>query len=141
MSASTRSGVPSPSDARQHRRRPTPCEDERRGDLLVMQRADLLERVRERIVADVVQQRGDLRDDALLDRDPAQLAALIEERERGAREVIGAERVLEARVRGAGIDEIREAELPDVSQALKNRRVDELQGERVDTNVVPERVA
>ena len=57
MSASTRSGVPSPSDAVSIS--PTRPGGRVAGDLLVVRRADLFERVRERIVADVVQQRGD----------------------------------------------------------------------------------
>ena len=55
--------------------------------------------------------------------------------------MIRAERVLEARVRGAGIDEVREPELPHVAQPLEHGRVDELERQRVDTDVVPERVA
>jgi len=54
--------------------------------------------------------------------------------------MVRAERVLEARVGGAGVDEVREPELPHVSQPLENGRVDELQGQRVDTNVVPQRI-
>jgi hypothetical protein len=55
--------------------------------------------------------------------------------------MIGAEGVLEARVACAGIDEIRETQLPDVAQSLECRRVDELQRNAVDTDVVPERIA
>ena len=92
----------------------------------MVKRADLLERVRERVMSDVVQQRRGLRDCAFLERDARQLTALVEQRHRQASQVIGTERVLEARVRRARVDEIREPELPNVSQALKNRRVDEL---------------
>jgi len=49
--------------------------------------------------------------------------------------------MLEARVRGAGIDEEGETELADVAESLKGRRVDQLEGERVETDVVPEWVA
>jgi hypothetical protein len=52
--------------------------------------------------------------------------------------MVGAEGVLEARVSGARVDEIRQPELPNVSESLKNGRVDELQGERGDPAVVPE---
>jgi hypothetical protein len=41
----------------------------------------------------------------------------------------------------AGIDEIRPAQLTDVSEALKNFRVGELESQLVDTNVIPDRVA
>ena len=66
---------------------------------------------------------------------------LLEQRERAPGEVVRAERVLEARMRGAGIDEKREAELANVAQPLERRRIDQLEGERIEPDVVPERVA
>jgi hypothetical protein len=55
--------------------------------------------------------------------------------------MICAERVFESRVSRAGVHEIRESELPDVSQSLKNLRVDEAECQLVDTDVVPKGVA
>ena len=92
-------------------------------------------------MADVVKERGRLRDRALLERHAPQLAALLEERDGESGEMVGAERVLEPRVSGAGVDEVRQPELPNVPEPLENGRVDELQGERVDTDVVPQRIS
>lgn len=55
--------------------------------------------------------------------------------------MIGPERVLEARVGSAGINQESKAELADVSQTLKYFVVDEPNRKLVDTNVIPERVA
>jgi hypothetical protein len=54
--------------------------------------------------------------------------------------VIRAERVLESRVGGARVHEVRVAELPDVSQPLERCAVDDAERARVDPDVVPERV-
>jgi len=54
--------------------------------------------------------------------------------------VICAECVFEARVAGAGVDEVGEAELSDVSQTLERAGVDQSEGEWIDADVVPERV-
>ena len=58
-----------------------------------------------------------------------------------AREMIGAEGMLETRVRSAGIDEKRVTKLAHVAQALHGRRVED--GERLglEADVVSERVA
>jgi hypothetical protein len=66
------------------------------------------------------------------------VSILLEEAEGASREVVCAECVLEARVAGAGVDEVGEAELPDVSQTLERAGVDQSQGEWVDADVVPE---
>ncbi|MBW8768155.1 MAG: hypothetical protein JF589_00190 [Gemmatimonadetes bacterium] len=58
-----------------------------------------------------------------------------------AREVVRAEGVLEARVARAGIDEVGQPELAHVAQSLEGARVDEPQRERIDADVVPERIA
>jgi hypothetical protein len=63
------------------------------------------------------------------------------ERQRSPRQVISPQRVLESRVCGAWIYQVRPAKLADVSQPLKDLGVDELEGEIVDADVVPERVA
>ena len=67
--------------AREHRR-DLAAGDQRARDLLVVQRADLLERVRERIVPHVVQQRGAAHERALVGAEARQLAALAEQGER-----------------------------------------------------------
>src|SRR2546423_12137506 len=55
--------------------------------------------------------------------------------------MIGAQRVLEPGVGRAGIDEKGMAELPNITQALHRRRVDDREGLGVEADVVPERVA
>ena len=112
---------------------------ERAGDVFMVRRADLLERVRERIVPDVVQQRGG-GDDPRFSHRRLQLTARREQRERATGEVPGAERVLEPRVRRARVDEVREPELPHVPQPLECPRVDEADRQVVERDVVPERV-
>jgi hypothetical protein len=52
-----------------------------------------------------------------------------------------AERVLEAGVSRAGINQICPAKLPDVTQTLKNLGVDELERQLVDADVIPDGVA
>ena len=78
-------------------------------------------------MADVVQQRGDANQHAFVAADRRVVLVLLEQRQRSAGEVIGPERVLEARVCGAGIDEKGEAELANVSEPLERRRVDQLE--------------
>ena len=41
----------------------------------------------------------------------------------------------------AGVDEICETKLPDVPESLKDFRVDELESQLIDTDVIPERIA
>jgi hypothetical protein len=67
------------------------------------------------------------------------VATLLEEAERAAREVVCTERMLEAGVARAGVDEICESELADVAQPLERTRVDQPECQRVDADVVPER--
>ena len=55
--------------------------------------------------------------------------------------MIRAKRMLEARVCRAWINEKRQAELAHVPQPLKHIRVNELERQLVDTDVIPERVA
>jgi hypothetical protein len=55
--------------------------------------------------------------------------------------VVGAERVLEAGVGGAGIDEEGVAELPNIAEPLDGGRVQDLQRRSVQPDVVPQRVA
>ena len=78
---------------------------------------------------------------ALLAIDVREVGLLLEQAEHAAGEVVRAEGVLEPRVRRAGIDEEGEPELPNVAEPLEGRRVDQLEGERIEPDVVPERVA
>jgi hypothetical protein len=55
--------------------------------------------------------------------------------------MVRAQRVLEPRVGGAGIDQVRPAKLADVAKALKYFGVDELESQLVDADVVPDGVA
>jgi hypothetical protein len=55
--------------------------------------------------------------------------------------VVGAERVLEARVRGPGVDEKGVTELADVAETLDCRGVEDRERLRLEADVVPERVA
>ena len=55
--------------------------------------------------------------------------------------MIGAERVLEAGVGGAGIDKEGVAELPDIAKPLDGGRIQYLQRRTVQPDVVPQRVA
>jgi len=49
--------------------------------------------------------------------------------------------VLEARVRRAGVHQERMAELPDVAKPLEGRRVDHLHRQRLELDVLPQRIA
>ena len=91
-------------------------------------------------MADVVQQRGQLQARALRGVRP-HVPCVLQGIEHAAGEVIGAERVLEAAMRGARVHQERMAQLPHVAQSLYGGGVDH--GERfgVEPDVVPERVA
>ena len=115
--------------------------DERPSDLLVVQGADLFQRVRERIVPDVVQQRRHANQHALVATERRVVLVLLEQRQRATGEVIRAQGVLEARMSCAGIDEEGQPELANVSEPLESRRIDQLEGERIEADVVPERIA
>ena len=103
--------------------------------------AGLLQRVREGIVADVVQQRRHPYREALLRAGGSELAQLLQRREGPPGQVIGAERVLEAAVGGAGVDQEGVPDLADVAEALNGGGVEREQRGAVDPDVVPERVA
>ena len=105
------------------------------GEDLVMRKTCFLERMRKGVVADVVEQGRQADGQSFV-------AVDLAERGDGAtRQVIGAERVLEAGVGSAGIDEERVTELAHVAQALDGRRVEDRQRLRFEADVVPERVA
>ena len=109
------------------------------GQRLMVRQPGFLERVRERVVADVVQQRREAQPQRVVRVE--RLAVLVEQRERAPREMVGAERVLEPRVGRPGIDEKRVPQLPDVAQALDGGCVEELERLRLEPDVVPERIA
>jgi Lon protease-like protein len=69
-----------------------------------VQRADLLQRVRERVVSDVVKERRRPDDRLLLLTDGGCVFRLAKEREGAPREVVGAELVLETRLCSAWIN-------------------------------------
>ena len=107
---------------------------------LVREEPRFLERVGEGVVADVVQQRGQL------DQQGVGLADLggvlrAQRRDGAPRQMVSAERMLEPAVGGAGIDEESVPELPDVAQPLEGGRVDHPQGGGLEPDVLPEQVA
>ena len=106
-----------------------------------MRHPDLLKRVREGIVADIVQERGGGDDLGLVARDLIERPRLAQVRDGATGEMVSPKRVLEAGVRGPGIHEMREAELPNVAQALHRRGVQELLRGGVHADVVPQGVA
>src|SRR5205823_8651390 len=77
-----------------------------RRQLLVVRQTGFLERMGEGIVPDVVQQRGELQASAIRSVEP-DVARVFELRQRAAGELVRAERVLEAAMRGAGVDQER----------------------------------
>jgi len=91
-------------------------------------------------VSEVVERRGGA-NDRIVPLLGSKVIPLAQHRESSTREVVRAERVLEARVRRAGVDEVRPAELADVAQPLKDVGVNEAESDLVDADVVPERVA
>lgn len=91
-------------------------------------------------MANVVEQRGDPDQDALVAVDQREVVLILEQRERSPRQVVRSERVLEPRVSGSRIDEEGQPELANVPQPLEGRCVDQLETERIEPDVVPERV-
>jgi hypothetical protein len=107
----------------------------------MVREAGFFERVGKRIVANVVEKGGESDTNSLVGGDELGHAALIECGECASSEVIGAQRMLEARVRRAGIDQIRIAELPHIPQTLDCRGVQHRQRIAIHSDVVPERIA
>jgi len=106
-----------------------------------VQRADLFECVRERVMSDIVKQRCRSHDVLLFLADGDRILGFAKERESPAGEVVRPQRVLESGMRCAGVNEIRPAQLANVAQALKDFGVDEPKRELIDADVVPDRVA
>ena len=103
--------------------------------------AGLLERMREGVMADVVQQRRHPYRKALFGAGGPELAQLLQRRERAPGQMECAECVLEAAVGGAGIDQESVTDLTDVAEALNGGSVQGQERGLVDPDVVPERVA
>ena len=107
----------------------------------MVKRADLLQRVGKRIVADVVKEgRGtDYRLLVLTDR--GGIFRFAKERQSASGKMMRSQSVLEPGMRRAGVDEISPTELADVSQSLEDLGVDKAESQRVDADVVPDGVA
>jgi len=91
-------------------------------------------------VADVVQQRRELEARPIGGIESG-VTRFFQLGEDASRQMICAERVLEAAVGGAGVDEEGVAELADVTEPLHGRGVDHRERFGVEPDVVPERVA
>ena len=109
------------------------------GQALVRWQPRFLQRMREWIVADVVEQGGE--PDALRVGRRDTGPALRELGEGAAGQMVGAERVLEAGVGGAGIHQKGVSQLPHVAQALDRGGIHHGERLAVQMDVVPERVA
>jgi len=96
------------------------------GEAFVGGEARLFQRMGERVMADVMQQCGEL--DLPLLGYPAG-------------KMVCTERVLKPRVRGAWVNEKCVTELPDVPQTLEGRCIDDRERLGLEADVVPERVA
>ena len=90
---------------------------------------------------DVVQQRSHSHGQAVFRRDNSQLSQLLQAGEGSSGEMIGAERVLEAGVRGTGVYQEAVPHLPYVPEPLNRRSIERQQLSPVQTDVVPERIA
>src|SRR5690606_28810913 len=101
---------------------------------------ELLERVRERIVPDVVEQSAERNDAAVDVVDGFEVAALAELVQRALCEMVDADGVIETRMRRAGIDQVCVTELFDVAKSLEYGAVDDAARDRIDADRVPERV-
>ena len=101
----------------------------------------LLQRVGEGVVADVVEE-GGVGDQAFA---PPSFRGtrlpLLQDAERPRRQVVDAQGVVEASVRGTGVDEVGQSQLADVAEPLKRRRVHDGDGCRVQPYRVPEGIA
>ena len=111
-----------------------------RRQLLVVREAGFLEGMGKGIVPDVVQQRGELQLDAVRGVEP-DVARVFQLRQRATREMVCTERVLEAAMGGAGIDEERVPQLAHVAQPLEGGGVHHGQRFGIEPDVVPQRVA
>ena len=121
---------------------------EARGDLLVMARdrfrPEFLDRVRKRIVPDVVKKRSEAHDRQLVEFRRAQgceVSVTLEAGDRPRHEMVHPERVEEAVVDTARIHEMREPELLDAPESLKLWRVEDLGRVGFDVDVPPQGIA
>src|SRR5690606_38532988 len=113
-----------------------------RGQRLVVLRyvlgTQFFERMRVRVVPDVVQQPR-IRNELAIERiQPVELASLTQQLESLPREVIYPQCVIEACVSCSGIDEIGVTELPDVTEPLKYPRIDDTHGGRIEADRAPQ---
>ena len=90
---------------------------------------------------DVVQQRREADRQAFLLAHAGKLVPFLERSQCPTRQVIGAERVLETGVGGAGIDQEGVPQLAHVPEPLHRGRIDDRECSGVKADVVPERVA
>ena len=65
----------------------------------------------------------------------------LEQAQRPPGQMVRPKGVLEARVRRARVHEKGQAELSNVPEALKGRGIDQLERQRVEPDVVPQRIA
>ena len=115
--------------------------DERSGHLFMMGDADLFERMGEGIVPHIVQQRRGPHDLLLPDGDLRERPAFLEQTQRQPRQMPGTQCMLETGMRGAGVDEKCQPQLPHIPQTLQHGRFQQRQRQRVEPDVVPERIA
>ena len=113
---------------------------ERAREILVVRHPDLFERMGERVMPHIVEQRRGAHDRACIGVERRALA-LFEQGQGAAGEMVGTECVLEPGMRGAGVDEIRQSELADVPEALYHAGIDQPHRGVVHPDVVPQRVA
>ena len=108
-----------------------------RGD---RRRVEFLDRMGEGVVADVVQQGGVGNQRGSVPHLRGDRPAGLQDADRALGEMVDAEGVIEARVGGAGVDEVRQAQLPDVAQPLEGGGIDDRRGCGIESNRVPHRI-
>src|SRR5688572_18491426 len=101
---------------------------------------ELFQRVRKRIVPDVVEKRGIRYDVPLALADVAELTTRLQQPQRMLREMINPECVIEPRMGRARIDEMGQPQLSDVTETLKCRAIHNGYRGIIEGNRIPERV-
>jgi hypothetical protein len=100
----------------------------------------LLEGMGEGVMPDVVEQRGERYQPGVERVDEPKVATPVQHIQGAAGQVVHADRVIEAGVGCAGVDEVTVTELLDVAQPLKSRQVDDQSRRAFDADRIPERV-